>query len=72
MRTTIDLDAELHAAALTVARAERRSLSDVVNDALRHALRPVGPVQRDDVTGLGVIEIGRRVTAVEVADALDD
>jgi Arc/MetJ family transcription regulator len=72
MRTTVDLDERLHADALERARAERRSLSDVVNDALRQALHPVPPVRRDDVTGFGVIDLGRRVTVAEVADALDD
>jgi hypothetical protein len=72
MRTTVDLDRTLHADAMAQARLQRRSLSDIVNDALRQSLHPVAPVRRDDVTGLGVIEIGRRITVAEVADALDD
>lgn len=72
MRTTIDLDPELHAAALTRAGRERRTLSAVVNEALRQSFTPVAPVRRDAVTGLGVIELGHPVSASDVADALDD
>jgi Arc/MetJ family transcription regulator len=72
MRTTIDLDEELHAEAVARARSERRSLSDVVNDALRSALRPIAPASQDQLTGLGVIDLGRRVTSSEVSDVLDD
>lgn len=72
MRTTIDMDPELHAEAAAEAARTRRSMSALVNEALRKSLRPVPPVERDTVTGLGVITLGRPVTVDEVADALDD
>lgn len=72
MRTTVDIDPDLHAEAVTEAARERISMSALVNDALRQVLRPVPPVERDKATGLGVISIGRRVTSVEVADVIDD
>jgi Arc/MetJ family transcription regulator len=72
MRTTVDLDPELHAEAVARARSNRRSLSEIVNDALRQALHPVPPVRRDELTGLGTIRVGHPLTADQVADALDD
>ena len=71
-RTTVDLEPELHSAALERARQSRLSLSQVVNDALRATFRPVAPVERDHLTGLGRITVGHRVTAAEVADALEE
>lgn len=35
-------------------------MSALVNEALRKALHPVPPVERDSMTGLGVITLGRR------------
>lgn len=72
MRTTIDLDDALHAEALAEARRARTTVSAIVNEALRKALRPVAPVERDPLTGLGVIDLGHPVTAEDVADVLDD
>jgi len=72
MRTTVDIDPDLHAEALTEAARERISMSVLVNEALRRILRPVPPVERDPDTGLGVISIGRPVSADEVADVIDD
>lgn len=72
MRTTVDIDADLHAEALNEAARERISMSALVNEALRQILRPVPPVERDPATGLGVISIGRPVTSDEVADVIDD
>lgn len=72
MRTTIDLDPELHASALEKSRSLRVPLSHVINDALRAALRPVPPVQIDERTGLGVVRVGRPITAADVANVLDD
>jgi hypothetical protein len=62
VRTTVDIDPDLHAEALREAARE----------ALRQVLRPVPPVERDPDTGLGVISIGRPVSADEVADVIDD
>lgn len=72
MRTTVDIEADLHAEALAEARRARVSMSALVNDALRKSLRPVPPVERDPLTGLGVVELGHVVTDGDVADALDD
>ena len=72
MRTTVDLDPELHREALAMARNARSSLSQILNDALRKSLHPVPPVERDPVTGLGCLSIGRPVTSEEVARALND
>lgn len=72
MRTTIDIDEELHAAVVAEARRSRNTVSAVVNDALRKTLRPVPPVEIDEVTGLGVVRLGFPVTADDVADVLDD
>lgn len=72
MRTTVDLDDDLHAEAQAEARRTRTSVSALVNDALRKTLHPVPPVELDPLTGLGVIDLGHAVTAGDVADALDD
>lgn len=72
MRTTIDLDPDLHQVAVERARQSRISLSQVVNQALRGTFHPVPPIERDPITGLGRVTIGRRVTAEEVANALDE
>jgi hypothetical protein len=72
MRTTVDLDPELHAEAQAEARRCRVSLSSLVNEALRKSLRPMPPVERDAVTGLGVVQLGYPVSSDDVADALDD
>ena len=72
MRTTVDIDADLHAEAISEAARERISMSALVNEALRQILRPVPPVKRDPDTGLGVISIGHPVTSDQVADVIDD
>lgn len=72
VRTTVNIDPDLHAEALREAARERISMSALVNEALRQILRPVSPVERDPDTGFGVISIGRPITADEVADVIDD
>ena len=72
MRTTVDLDPDLHAEAQAEAQRSRVTVSAIVNDALRKSLRPVPDLERDPITGLGVTSVGRRVTAADVADALED
>jgi Arc/MetJ family transcription regulator len=72
MRTTVDIDEDLHAEAQAAARRSRTSVSGIVNEALRKALRPAGPVERDPLTGFGVVDLGYEVTADNVADVLDD
>lgn len=68
MRTTVDIDVDLHAETLSEAARECISMSALVNEALRQILRPVPPVERDPATGLGVISIGRPVTSDEVVE----
>lgn len=47
-------------------------MSGIVNEALRKALRPMGPFERDPLTGFGVVDLGYEVGADDVADVLDD
>ena len=70
MRTTIDLDQDLHEAAVAEARLRRMSLSRLLNDALRAALHPVPAVEIDSTTGLGVVHLGRPITESELAEVL--
>ena len=72
MRTTVDIDEDIHAEAQAAARRSRTSVSGIVNEALRKALRPVGPVERDPLTGFGVVDLGYEVSADDMADVLDD
>jgi hypothetical protein len=75
MRTTVDLPPAVHRRAQELARERRQSLSTVVADLTSRGLAALGePVElsTSPVTGFPVLSIGRRVTAAEVADALDD
>ena len=72
MRTTDDIDEDLHAEAQSAARRSQTSVSGIFNEALRKALRPVGPVERDPLTGFGVVDLGYEVSADDMADVLDD
>lgn len=74
MRTTIDLPADLHARALSIARDTSRSLSETVADLLRRGLDGPGRVDLDSEpdTGLPVIRVGRVVTTEEVRSLEDD
>lgn len=75
MRTTIDLPADLHRAAVLIARDRRQTLSRTVSDLLRLALagdlrEPAVEIDRE--TGLPLIRVGRRVTADDVQSAQAD
>jgi hypothetical protein len=72
MRTTVDLEPDLHAEAMQQARLRRTSLSQLLNEALRASLHPSGPVAFNKATGLGVVTIGRPITTGDVYAALDD
>ena len=72
VRTTVDIDSDLHREAVALARSTRTTLSRLLNDALRQSLHPVAPVKRDDATGIGTISIGRRITSADVAAALEE
>lgn len=73
MRTTIDLPADIHAAATAIARDAGTSLSDVVTKLVRSALGNGGTtrVSTSPQTGLRVISVGRVVTSADVR-ALED
>jgi hypothetical protein len=74
MRTTIDLRADLHKRAMSIARDRGETLSDTVNELLAVALDPpVRPVlRRSPVTGLTVAHIGRPITIEDVRSLEDD
>jgi hypothetical protein len=73
MRTTIDLPADLHQLTSAVARSRHQTLSQTIADILRGALisdeQPT--VTMSAATGLPVVDLGRPITAEDVA-ALDD
>jgi predicted transcriptional regulator len=75
MRTTVDLPPAVHRRAQALAESRHQSLSATVADLTVRGLAALGePVElvTDPVSGLPVINLGRRVTAGEVAAALDD
>jgi predicted transcriptional regulator len=75
MRTTVDLPPEVHERASRIARERRQSLSAVLTDLTVRGLasydEPVA-VTVDPVSGLPALRLGRRVTAAEVSEALDE
>ncbi len=75
MRTTVNLPPGAHRRAQELAKQRHQPLSTVIADLAVRGLATLDePVQLtvDPKTGLPVISFGRRVTAAEVADALDD
>jgi predicted transcriptional regulator len=75
MRTTVDLPPELHERARQIARERRQSLSAVLTDLTLRGLASYDEpavVRTDPVSGLPSVALGRRVTAVEVDEALDE
>jgi plasmid stability protein len=74
MRTTLDLPDDLHRHARAIARDTGRSLSAVVADLLRRALRdePAASLGRDPRTGLPTLDLGTPVTTEMVRDLEDD
>ncbi len=75
MRTTVDLPPAVHRRAQALAESRHQSLSATVADLTVRGLAALGePVEiaTDPVSGLPVISLGRPVTTVEVAAALDD
>jgi hypothetical protein len=73
MRTTIDLPADLHRQAMSIARDTSRTLSETVADLIRRGLGHGQPpdVTRSAVTGLPVIRLGTPITSDDVR-ALED
>lgn len=75
MRTTTDLPAAVHARALAISRARGQSLSSVVAELTARGLASFGePVEvtTDEISGFPAIRINRPVTAVDVAEILED
>jgi hypothetical protein len=75
MRTTVDLPAEVHERAKQIADERRQSLSATLADLVIRGLASRGEpaiVSTDPVSGLPTLTLGHRITAVDVAEALDD
>jgi predicted transcriptional regulator len=75
MRTTVDLPPAVHQRARELAERRGQSLSSVVAELAVRGLAQLDTptlLSTDERSGLPVLSIGRRVTSVEVADALDD
>jgi hypothetical protein len=75
MRTTVDLPQEVHDRAKRLADERRQSLSATLADLTIRGLASLGEpakVSTDPVSGFPTLTLGRRFTADEVAEALDD
>ncbi len=75
MRTTVNLPPGVHRRAQELARQRHQPLSTVIADLAVRGLATLDePVEvtTDPRTGFPLITFGRRITATEVADALDD
>ena len=75
MRTTVDLPPAVHRRARELAQERHQPLSRVVADLAVRGLATLGApleVTDDPTSGFPVITLGRAITAVEVANALDD
>ncbi len=75
MRTTVDLPSEVHERAKRLAEERRQSLSATLADLTVRGLASLGEPARlsvDPVSGLPVLTLGRRITAGDVEEALDD
>lgn len=78
MRTTIDIPERDHEVFRSLARAQGKSLSQVLVELARRGLQPLaedrepGSVERDPRTGLRVFRSGRPITSEEVRAFLED
>lgn len=75
MRTTVDLPPALHRRASELAAERGASLSSVLSDLVARGLAQFDEplrLETDDRTGLPMLRLGRRVTAAEVADLIDE
>ena len=75
MRTTLDIDDDLLAAAKEVAKRERRTAGQIVSDLMREALRaraslPAAAIPRRDLYGFRPIPAGGAVVTNELVDKL--
>ncbi len=73
MRTTIDLQPDLHRMAQAIARDQRQTLSETINDLLARVLIPhTAPTfSKSSATGLPTVRLGRVITPDDVRQ-LDD
>ncbi len=74
MRTTIDLQPDLHRMALSLARDQHRTLSETINDLLARVLVPqlLPTFSTSPTTGLPTVTLGRVTTADDVRQLEDD
>ena len=75
MRTTLQLDDDVYAAARSLARAEGKSLGQIVSGLARHGLTPRARAGRTNKSGFPVFSVSRNaapITAEMVERALED
>ena len=74
MRTTIDLQPDLHGMAQSIARDRHQTLSETINDLLSRVLTPQeSPMfSTSPMTGLPTVRLGRIITAEDVRELDDD
>ncbi|MEJ2864940.1 antitoxin [Actinomycetospora flava] len=75
MRTTVDLPPAVHRQVREIAERRGLSLSAVVAELTARGLIQLGEppvIGIDERSGFPVVSIGRRVTADDVANALDE
>jgi predicted component of type VI protein secretion system len=75
MRTTVDLAPKLHQRAVQHAREHGQSLSATLARLVAigmETIEPTASVTTDPVSGFPTVTLGRRVTAKDVADLIDE
>jgi hypothetical protein len=75
MRTTVDLPPAVHRRAKEIAKARGQSLSATLAELTARGLSQLDEplsIGVDERSGFPVLSVGRRITAADVADALDD
>lgn len=75
MRTTVDLPPVVHRRARELADRRGQSLSATVAELVARGLGQLGEplaVSVDAHSGFPVVSVGRRITAADVAEALDE
>lgn len=75
MRTTVDLPPAVHARAKKLAAARHESMSAVVAELAARGLAQLDEplaVTTDAESGFPVVSLGRRITADEVAELIDE
>lgn len=71
----MELPPEVHARAKRIADERRQSLSATLADLTIRGLASLGEpakISTDPVSGLPTLTLGHRITAADVAEALDD